>query len=146
MRATYRHKNRLVSEINVVPYIDVMLVLLIVFMITAPLFSTGVEIELPEANSAPLTEQSAEPFVVTVDADGQYYLNDNTEPVASPDEIEQTARRVLQENPDLPFLVRGDGAVAYAMVVDAMVLLQRAGVASIGLITEPPPPEPAESP
>ena len=136
--AGYGKKKKMMSEINVVPYIDVMLVLLIIFMVTAPLLSTGVSVDLPQAASEPLENNDEEPFVVTVDADGRYYLNDDEEEVATAREIELKARAVLERNPDLPFLVRGDGAAEYATVVQAMVLLQKAGVASVGLVTDPP--------
>ena len=126
------------GEINVVPYIDVMLVLLIIFMVTAPLLSTGVTVELPKAAAEPLESQDEEPFVVTVDADGNYYLNDDEETVASDRDIELKARAVLQRNPNLPFLVRGDGSAEYGDVVRAMVLLQAAGIQSVGLVTDPP--------
>ncbi len=135
----YGRKKRLMSEINVVPYIDVMLVLLIIFMVTAPLISTGVKIELPKAAAQPITDQDNEPFVVTVDADGNYYINDDETKILSNQEIEAKARAVLQVNPELPFLVRGDAAVKYSYVIQAMVLLQRAGVDSVGLITDPQP-------
>ncbi len=138
MRQTlYGRKKRLMGEINVVPYIDVMLVLLIIFMVTASLLSTGVTVELPKAVANPIPNQEEEPFVVTVDADGNYYLNDNEEAISSDREIGLTARAALQRNPDLLFLVRGDSAADYAFVVRAMVLLQSAGVESVGLVTEP---------
>ncbi len=138
MRQTqYGRKKRLMAEINVVPYIDVMLVLLIIFMVTASLLSTGVTVELPKAVANPIPNQEEEPFVVTVDADGNYYLNDNEEAIPSDREIGLAAKAALQRNPDLLFLVRGDSAADYAFVVRAMVLLQSAGVESVGLVTEP---------
>ncbi len=133
----YGRKKRLMSEINVVPYIDVMLVLLIIFMVTAPLLSTGVKIELPKAAAQQMNDDDQEPFVVTVDADGNYYLNDDETKLISAEEIELKAKAVLQANSTLSFLVRGDGAAKYAHVVQAMVLLQNAGVESVGLITAP---------
>jgi biopolymer transport protein TolR len=136
----YGRKKKLMSEINVVPYIDVMLVLLIIFMVTAPLLSTGVSVNLPRAAAEPMENQDQEPFVVTVDKEGNYYLNDDEEEIVTDREIEIKARAVLQRNPDLPFLVRGDGEVNYAFVVRAMVLLQLAGVESVGLVTDPPEP------
>jgi biopolymer transport protein TolR len=136
----YGRKKKLMSEINVVPYIDVMLVLLIIFMVTAPLLSTGVSVNLPRAAAEPMENQDQEPFVVTVDKEGNYYLNDDEEEIVTDREIEIKARAVLQRNPDLPFLVRGDGEANYAFVVRAMVLLQRAGVESVGLVTDPPEP------
>jgi biopolymer transport protein TolR len=134
----YGRKKRLMSEINVVPYIDVMLVLLIIFMVTAPLLSTGIDVNLPKAAAEPMENQNEEPFVVTVDKEGNYYINDDEDEIATDREIEIKARAVLQRNPSLPFLVRGDGEVDYAFVVRAMVLLQRAGVESVGLVTDPP--------
>lgn len=134
----YGRKKRLMGEINVVPYIDVMLVLLIIFMVTAPLLSTGVTVELPKAAAEPMDTQDEEPFVVTVDAEGNYFLNEDEETLATDREIELKARAVLQRNPSLPFLVRGDDAAEYGDVVRAMVLLQAAGVESVGLITDPP--------
>ncbi len=137
-QSRYGRKKKLMAEINVVPYIDVMLVLLIIFMITAPLLSTGVKVDLPKAAAEPMEHINEEPFVVTVDANGNYYLNDEENEIASDREIELKARAVLQRNPLLPFLVRGDGKADYAFVVRAMVLLQRAGVKSVGLVTDQP--------
>jgi biopolymer transport protein TolR len=134
----YGRKKKLMAEINVVPYIDVMLVLLIIFMVTAPLLSTGVTVDLPNADAEPMENNDEEPFVVTVDAEGRFFLNDDEEEVATDREIEIKARAVLQRNPKLPFLVRGDGEANYEYVVQAMVLLQRAGVKSVGLVTDPP--------
>ena len=126
------------GEINVVPYIDVMLVLLIIFMVTAPLLSTGVKVDLPKAAAKPMEDENEEPFVITIDSEGNYFLNDNEEKIVSPREIELKARATLMRNPELSFLVRGDGAAKYTHVVQAMVLLQKAGVDSIGLVTEKP--------
>jgi len=134
----YSRKKRLMGEINVVPYIDVMLVLLIIFMVTAPLLSQGVKIDLPKAQAEALADDDNEPFVVTVDATGAYYLNDDRDAAADARDIEVKARAVLRRNPAVPFLVRGDAAAAYADVVRAMVLLQAAGVESVGLVTESP--------
>ncbi len=129
-----RRKQRLMAEINVVPYIDVMLVLLVIFMVTAPLLSTGIDVNLPDADAQPL-EEDQEPFVLTVDKDGLYYLNDEEKPLSSIEEIQRQAIIVLKKSPNTPFMVRGDGAVAYAEVVRAMVLLQKAGVEKVGLAT-----------
>jgi len=132
-----RRKKRLMGEINVVPYIDVMLVLLVIFMVTAPLLSTGVAVDLPSADAQPL-EEDQEPFVLTVDKDGLYYLNDEETPLSSNVEIQRQAAIVLNKNPRTPFMVRGDGSVAYAEVVRAMVMLQQAGVEKVGLATTAP--------
>lgn len=131
-----RRKKRLMGEINVVPYIDVMLVLLVIFMVTAPLLSTGVDVELPSADAQPLEDEKNEPFVLTVDKDGQFYLNDEEQPLDSIDEIERQAKIVLIKSPKTPFLVRGDGAVPYSEVIRGMVLLQKAGVEKVGLATD----------
>lgn len=128
------------SDINVVPYIDVMLVLLIIFMITAPLITQGVKIELPQAPSEVIPSSEREPVIVTVDADGSVYL-DFGEDAGSP--IDETAlvTRVgglLKYRPDTQFLVKGDRDVPYGRVVSIMALLQGAGVDTVGLVTEPP--------
>jgi biopolymer transport protein TolR len=138
--AQQRQRRGPMAEINVVPYIDVMLVLLVIFMITAPLLSQGVQVDLPQADSRPLDKEAKEPLVVTVDAKGNFYLNvggDEKVPV-DPDEIVRRAEIVLRKAPQTPVLVRGDNDVNYGAVVQAMVLLQRAGAPSVGLMTEPP--------
>jgi len=137
MSSRYGRKKRLMAEINVVPYIDVMLVLLIIFMVTAPLLSQGVKVELPRAAAEVIAEDAHEPFVLTVDAGGNYYLHDEPEKIAAAKDIRAHAAAVLRRAPGTPFLVRGDAAAAYADVVRAMLLLQEAGVESIGLVTEP---------
>jgi len=134
----HRPRKRLMSEINVVPYIDVMLVLLVIFMITAPLLTEGVSVDLPQADAQSVDTQDQEPFVVTVDSAGDYYLNDDEQSAANAGEIRVKAAAVLRHNPQTPFLVRGDRAVAYESVIQAMVLLQQAGVAKIGLVTDTP--------
>ena len=136
--ARTRIRRRPMSEINVVPYIDVMLVLLVIFMVTAPLLSTGVKVDLPDSEAETIPNEDEEPFVVTVDIEGNMYLNDNEDAVVEPEEISRQAQAVLARNPKLPFLVRGDSAANYGYVVEAMVLLQRAGVESVGLVTETP--------
>ena len=133
-------KRRAVAEINVVPYIDVMLVLLIIFMITAPIVQQGVEIELPKvsANSLPPDEQ--EPIILTVSKTGEYYLNVGTDlkkPV-SDEVVIQRVSLILKQKPSIPVLVRGDKNVDYGAVTTAMVLLQSAGVEKVGLMTDQP--------
>lgn len=131
-------KRRAMAEINVVPYIDVMLVLLIIFMITAPLLSQGVEIELPTAEANPISPEQQEPLVVAVNAKGDYFLNIGDHPDKPVDAKLMVNRvaAVLKLRPDTPVLVRGDKTVNYGTVVRAMVLLQQAGVAKVGLMTE----------
>ena len=126
------------SEINVVPYIDVMLVLLVIFMVTAPLLIEGVQVDLPQVDARPVTEDTSEPFVVHVDHNGVYYLNDNPESVTQLNEIRVKAMAVLRSSPSTQFMVRGDRRVSYDAVVQAMVLLQQAGVPSVGLVTDSP--------
>ena len=128
------------GEINVVPYIDVMLVLLVIFMITAPLLAQGVKVELPQASANPIDQEAKEPVVVTVDTEGNLYLNlgeHEKEPV-SDDDLQRRVRLVLKQQPDVPVLVRGDKDAAYGHVVYAMTLLQQAGAPSVGLLTQPP--------
>ncbi|WP_323846851.1 protein TolR [Microbulbifer magnicolonia] len=133
-------KKKLVSEINVVPYIDVMLVLLIVFMVTAPLLMQGVKVDLPDAPSAPIEDTDDEPLIVSVRADGTYYLNlGEEEKVARPlAEIKETVAKVLRQKPKTPVLVWGDTDAKYGLIVSAMTHLQQAGAPSVGLVTEPP--------
>ncbi len=138
MSIRHRRKKRMMSEINVVPYIDVMLVLLVIFMVTAPLLSTGIDVDLPSADAAPTEDLDLEPFVLTVDKNGAYYLNDSEEPVDSVAEIQRQAAIVLKKEPKTPFMVRGDSAINYGQVVDGMVLLQAAGVDKVGLVTNAP--------
>ncbi|GAA5445721.1 tol-Pal system protein TolR [Microbulbifer sp. NBRC 101763] len=133
-------KKKLVSEINVVPYIDVMLVLLIVFMVTAPLLMQGVKVDLPNAPSAPMEDTDEEPLIVSVRADGTYYLNlGSEEKEAKPlSEIKETVGKVLRQKPKTPVLVWGDTDARYGLIVNAMTELQQAGAPSVGLVTEPP--------
>ena len=135
-----KHKRRLVAEINVVPYIDVMLVLLIVFMVTAPLLMQGVKVDLPQAPSAPLEGKDIEPLIVSVKQDGSYYLDlGSGKNVQQPlkDIIDKVAK-VLRQNPKTPVLVWGDARVDYGVVVQLMTQLQTAGAEGVGLVTEPP--------
>ena len=132
---------RLMGEINVVPYIDVMLVLLIIFMITAPLLTQGVKVDLPKAAAEPLEAQRIQPLVLSIDRAGRLYLNIGGNPQAVLDEntVATRAAAALRREPETQVLVKADNAVAYGRVVQAMVVLQRAGARKIGFITEPPP-------
>jgi biopolymer transport protein TolR len=138
-----RKRNKQLAEINVVPYIDVMLVLLVIFMITAPLLSQGVKVDLPKAAAQPLVSKHKEPIIVSIDAQGKYYLNIATDPskVITPDDLAtQVASELKQtDNASEPrkVLVKGDKNVNYGDVVQAMVLLQNSGAESVGLMTEP---------
>ena len=123
------------SEINVVPYIDVMLVLLVIFMFTAPLLSQGVKVDLPSATAKPVDTQDRETLVVTVDREGRYFLDDRR---IAPEELRKKVTAILRLRPQTPVLIRGDRHVDYGEVVKAMSLLQAAGAPSVGLLTEPP--------
>jgi biopolymer transport protein TolR len=136
-KRTKSHKP--MSEINVVPYIDVMLVLLVIFMITAPLLTEGVKVELPQAEARPMDEEAKRPLVVTVNREGAYFVtydDDRTQPVDRQTLVEKAAA-IIRLNPDIPVLVKGDRDVPYGQVVGAMVLLQQAGAPKVGLVTEP---------
>lgn len=128
------------AEINVVPYIDVMLVLLIIFMVTAPLIMQGVQVDLPQAPSAPIDEKDDEPLIVSIKADGTFYikLGEDPEAAKSLPEIKDTVSKVLRQQPQTPILVWGDTSVPYGSVVSMMSELQKAGASSVGLVTEPP--------
>lgn len=133
------------SEINVVPFIDVMLVLLVIFMITAPLLTQGVKVELPKTQAKALAEQQKEPLIITVDAKGQFYFNlaDKPNQPVTARALSHLVSTTLQSSPAAsdtparPVLVRGDQGVNYGKVMEAMVLLQQAGAKSVGLITQP---------
>lgn len=129
------------AEINVVPYIDVMLVLLVIFMVTAPMMTQGVKVDLPETTSDPIQAQKdVEPVIVSVDANGAYYMevgDDESEPMALADLNEQVSK-VLAGRSQRDVLVRGDQNVDYGTVVRLMAALQTAGATSVGLITEEP--------
>ena len=128
------------SEINVVPYIDVMLVLLVIFMITAPLLSQGVKVDLPQADAEPLDVETQEPLVVTIDAAGNYYVNygENQGLPIEPQVLAARVGALLRHQPGMAVVVRGDENVPYGDVVLLMTILQRAGAPSVGLMTEAP--------
>jgi biopolymer transport protein TolR len=135
-------KRRLMGEINVVPYIDVMLVLLIIFMITAPLLTQGIQVELPDADAAPLDPEelrNREPLVLSVDREGRYYVNiggDEEQPVDEATVLQRVAT-VLERDAATPVLVKADERVPYGRVVQGMVILQQAGAKKIGFLTDP---------
>jgi biopolymer transport protein TolR len=140
--ARKRIKKPPMSQINVVPYIDVMLVLLVIFMITAPLLNAGVEVNLPQADAEPLQDADQEPLIVSVDAQGKYYLNvgEDTEQPVDGETLTARVAAVIRQQPKKPVLVRGDSDVDYGKVIGAMVLLQTAGASGVGLVTQPPSP------
>ena len=123
-----------------VPYIDVMLVLLIIFMITAPLLTQGVKVELPQVPSKPLEQPDKEPVIINVDAAGNFYINygENQDDPISANELVNRVNALLKYQPGIPVLVGGDQSVPYGRVVELMALLQNAGVPSVGMITETP--------
>jgi len=129
-----KRRKKLMGEINVVPYIDVMLVLLVIFMITAPLLSQGVKVDLPKATAHPVDTQDRETLIVTVNREGQYFLDDKR---MSPDDLGKKVAAILRVRPQTPVLIRGDRRTDYGEVVKAMTLLQSAGAPSVGLLTEP---------
>ena len=133
MQPYRQRRRRLMSEINVVPYIDVTLVLLVIFMITAPLLTQGVQVDLPQTSAKPIDVQDRETLIVTVDRDGRYYLDDRR---IGADELKRKVAAILRARPKTPVMIRGDRNVNYGQVVKAMALLQSAGAPSVGLITE----------
>jgi biopolymer transport protein TolR len=132
-------RRRLIAEINVVPYIDVMLVLLIIFMVTAPLLKQGVDVDLPTAPANPLDVKSPEPIVISVDRNGSMFLSIASTPESSIGTVAlvDQVRAALAKQPDRPVMVRGDANGPYQNVVRTLVLLQKANVESVGLVTEP---------
>ena len=137
MRRQRKHEQK--AEINVVPWIDVCLVLLIVFMVTAPLLMQGVEVQLPQASTEPMDNQE-EPLIVSVKQDKTYYINlgANQEAAVPLNDIAQQVQKVLATKPKTPVLIWGDARVDYGTVVEVMGALQAVGVDNVGLVTEPP--------
>ena len=127
------------SEINVVPYIDVMLVLLVIFMITAPLLSQGVKVDLPQTPARPLPQHDDEPVIISVDGAGRFFLNlgDHPDQPVSPEYLATRVGAIRKYKPGTPVYVKGDRAVDYGRVVELMAMLQAAGVEGVGLVTEP---------
>ena len=134
-------KRRLMAEMNVVPYIDVTLVLLIIFMITAPLITQGVKVDLPQAPSEVIPPTKEEPVIVTVDAHGAIYVDLGEKPEApiAEDALVTRIAGISKYRPGTDFLVRGDAGVPYGRIVEVMALMQGAGVRNVGLLTESPP-------
>jgi biopolymer transport protein TolR len=126
------------GEINVVPYIDVMLVLLIIFMVTAPLLTQGVKVELPKAGAEPLAPNS-NPLILSIDQEGRLYLNVGSKPKQPLDEqtVEIRTAEALRRNPELSVLLNADYRLAYGRVMSAMVILQRAGARKVGFVSQP---------
>jgi len=136
-------RRRLMAEINVVPYIDVMLVLLIIFMITAPLLKEGVKVDLPTAAAKPIDAdllKNHQPLILTIDARGRMYINfgQNQDQPTSEETVASRTAALLRRDPQTPVLVKADTTVPYGTVVRAMVLLQQAGATKVGFLTDPP--------
>jgi biopolymer transport protein TolR len=133
-------KRKLMGEINVVPYIDVMLVLLVIFMVTAPLLTQGIEVDLPKAAAEPIQDvPNTPPLVLSVDKDGNLYINvgdDEDQPTTGAEVIRRVGI-VMRTSPETQILVKADRAVPYGNVVGAMVVLQQGGAESIGFVTDP---------
>lgn len=141
-----RQRRRPMAEINVVPYIDVMLVLLVIFMVTAPLITQGVKVDLPQAEAQPQPGDGTPPVVIHVDRFGDTYVDLGDADLLPVDQqlLYERLRVLLATAPATPVVVRADAAVEYGAVVEAMVAAQAAGVPSVGLVTQPPASAPGE--
>ena len=141
MPAAGKRGRRLIGEINVVPYIDVMLVLLIIFMVTAPLLTQGVQVELPKAGAAPLPDAQREPLLVSIDRAGRVFVNvgDNPSRPVTEATLGDRVRTVLGRDRQTPVLLKADQTIAYGRVMHTMVLLQQAGAPRVGFVTDPLP-------
>ena len=131
------HKRKPMAEINVVPYIDVTLVLLVIFMITAPLVQTGVDVDLPQAETSTVEQDSQQPVIISIDREGRYFIDigGNEEEPVSANTILIRVKAVLKNKPGTPIYIRGDRTIAYGKVVSAMAALKNAGVPNVGLMT-----------
>lgn len=141
MQPAYQRKRRRpVAEINVVPYIDVMLVLLIIFMVTAPIVTQGVKVELPQGAAEVLPNDSKPPIVASIDGDGDYFLNKggSTNVPMDLDELAHEVAAIMLVTPEVPVVVKADRNIPYDKVIQLMVTLQGAGVPSVGLMTDSP--------
>ena len=140
-------EEEVMSNINTTPLVDVMLVLLIIFMVTAPMLTQGIQVDLPKAGAEPLPDEilrDHQPLVLSVDKRGQYYINigaDHDKPLADQAVVDRVSA-VLRREPKTPVLVKADQNVPYGRVVTGMVLLQQAGAPQIGFITDPKEPVP----
>ncbi|MDP2228047.1 MAG: protein TolR [Moraxellaceae bacterium] len=142
MDSTFRRERKKpVAEMNVVPYIDVMLVLLVIFMVTAPMLTQGLQVDLPKAVTDNLSLRNREPIIVSIKADGSYWLKQGNakDRRVQPDDIPSAVQKIVDRHPDAPVLVNGDHRVNYGVVVTLMARLQQAGVANVGLLTQASP-------
>jgi len=132
-----RPRRRMMADINVVPYIDVMLVLLVVFMVTAPLLTQGIKVDLPSASGSPI-EQQQEPIVLSVNAKGQFFVNLGEEKQAkSLQDIGEMVRKVRLQKPNVPIFLEGDKAASYSAVASVLSYMQSINVENVGLVTDP---------
>ena len=140
MSMKIRAPRRMMSEINAVPYIDVMLVLLVVFMITAPMMVQGIGVELPRTGDEPLDLDDQEPVIVSVDSEGRYFIDvgEDTHEATTLESVRERASRIQRNAPGTQFLVEGDEEVPYGRVIALMSALQGAGIERLGLVTQPP--------
>ncbi|MEO1879581.1 MAG: protein TolR [Methylococcales bacterium] len=131
-------RRRPMAEINVVPYIDVTLVLLIIFMITAPLVQTGVDVDLPQADTAAVEQKNQPPVIISVDKMGAFYIDigDDEEEAVSAEVLLYRVAAVLRNKPETQVYIRGDQKVEYGKVVTVMAALKNAGVPRVGLMTQ----------
>ena len=135
------------AEINVVPYIDVMLVLLVIFMATAPLLTQGVKVDLPQAPSKSIESNESDPLVVSMRKDGALFMNVGIQGVRRSEEdgtrvtvfsLQEQAGKILRSRANVPVYIKADHNLDYGAVVRVMTVLQKAGAESVGLITDPP--------
>ena len=132
-------RRRPISEINVVPYVDVMLVLLVIFMVTAPMLMQGVQVNLPQSDAEPVDKQDSKPLIVSIDSAGHLYLNLEREgQILTLPTVKQRVSAIMRRNPEKPILVWGDKDIPYGEVVTLMAALQESGAPSVGLVTENP--------
>ncbi|WXT99711.1 MAG: Tol-Pal system protein TolR [Catillopecten margaritatus gill symbiont] len=134
-----RHKPTIDAQINIVPYIDVMLVLLVIFMMTTPIIEQGIEVDLPNGNAKAVDLGNQEPTIVTIDRNGEYFINsmsDDTPERLSASKIAARVQARIQTFPTMKVFVKGDREVAYGAVIALMSFLQKQGVGKIGIITE----------
>ena len=132
-------RTNLISDINVVPYIDVMLVLLVIFMISAPLMVQGIQVNLPEASSEALPVKNNEPLIISIDQEGKIFLETESTKNQSLTllELNSFVSKIFQASPNMQVVIRGDASVAYQRVMVVMAELQSAGASDIGLISQP---------
>lgn len=130
-----RNARKMIAEINIVPYVDVMLVLLVIFMVTAPLLTQGVQVDLPTAKSDPLPQDQKPPLVISVDAKGDLFL-DQSKVAINPNQLAVMVKATLQKDKNRAVLIRGDKNVDYGHVMKAMVMLKQAGASKLGLMTQ----------